>query len=61
MAVSSVAYRVVVRAAKSRVASGEPVEDVVKSYTRLSDEQRERLFEELPVKKQETGGTGKKQ
>lgn len=61
MAVSSVAYRVVVRAAKSRVAAGEPVEDVVKSYTRLSDEQRERLFEELPVKKQETGGTGKKQ
>lgn len=61
MAVSSVAYRVVVRAAKSRVAAGEPVEDVVKSYTRLSDEQRERLFEELPVKKQGAGGTGKKQ
>ena len=51
MAVSNVAYRVVVRAAKSRVAAGEPVEDVVRSYTKLSDEQRERLLEELSGKK----------
>lgn len=51
MAVSDVAYRVVARAAKSRVAAGEAVEDVVRSYTRLSDEQRERLVEELSGKK----------
>lgn len=51
MAVSNVAYRVVVRAAKARVASGESVEDVVRSYTRLSEEQRERLLEELSGKK----------
>lgn len=51
MAVSNVAYRVVVRAAKARVASGESIEDVVRSYTRLSDEQREMLLEELSGKK----------
>ena len=51
MAVSNVAYRVVVRAAKTRVASGESVEDVLRSYTRLSDEQRDRLLEELSGKK----------
>lgn len=51
MAVSDVAYRVVVRAARSRVAAGEAVEDVVRSYARLSDEQRERLLEELSGKK----------
>lgn len=51
MAVSNVAYRVVVRAAKARVAAGESVEDVVRSYTRLSEEQRERLLEELSGKK----------
>ena len=51
MAVSDVAYRVVVRAARSRVAAGESVEDVVRSYAKLSDEQRERLVEELSGKK----------
>lgn len=59
MAVSNVAYRVVVRAARSRVAAGEAVEDVVRSYAKLSDEQRERLVEELSGKKQSTGGNGR--
>lgn len=59
MAVSDVAYRVVVRAARSRVAAGEAVEDVVRSYTRLSEEQRERLLEELSGKKQSAGGDGR--
>lgn len=59
MAVSDVAYRVVVRAARSRVAAGESVEDVVRSYARLSDEQRDRLLEELSGKKQSAGGDGR--
>ncbi len=59
MAVSNVAYRVVVRAAKSRVAAGEAVEDVVRSYAKLSDEQRKRLVEELSGKKQSAGGDGR--
>ena len=32
-------------------AEGDSVEDVVRSYARLSDEQRERLLEELSGKK----------
>lgn len=47
MAVSKVAYRVVTRAAKARVAAGESVEDVVASYPRLSEEQAESLRAEL--------------
>lgn len=47
MAVSENVYRVVKRAAKIRIARGEDAYEVIASYPKLSDEQSERLTQEL--------------
>ena len=47
MAVSENVYRVVKRAVKIRIARGEDAYEVIASYPKLSDEQSERLTQEL--------------
>ena len=45
--VSELAYRVIKKAAILRINNGEEIADVVNSYTKLSFEQQEQLFNEL--------------
>lgn len=47
MAVSENVYRVVKKAVKIRIARGEDAYEVIASYPKLSDEQSERLTQEL--------------
>jgi len=47
MAVTENVYRVVKRAVKIRISRGEDAYEVIASYPKLSDEQSERLTQEL--------------
>ena len=49
---SDAAYRIVYMAIQLRVANGEPVEEVVRYYTKLSEEQMSKIIEEMTGKKE---------
>ena len=47
MAVSNAAYRIIKKAILIRIKNGENLTDVIASYTKLSLEQQEQMFEEI--------------
>lgn len=47
MAISNSAYKIVLRAAQIRISRGEDGYEVVASYSKLSDDQRDQLIKDL--------------
>lgn len=50
---SATAFRITSRACEIRVQNGEDIHDVVKEYTKLSDEQANELIEKFTVSEEE--------
>lgn len=50
MAVSKSAFKIIKRAVEIRISRGEEIHEVVNSYPRLSDEQKQQIIDELAPK-----------
>ena len=49
--VSNAAYRIIKKAVALRIKNGEVLEEVVAEYTKLSEEQKAQMIEELSAEK----------